>query len=123
MAGLAARALARVGRDVTLRNFSSTSEDDYGPNRDSTTETTVKGRVDRRTPTEDDIDRTALAQGEVANIVDVYLDAADSAVQNITAGGGELASEVDVDGETLYVLVADDQDNGLIRATCVRESI
>lgn len=115
------RALDRHGRDVTLRNYNSSSEDDYGEVWSETADSphTVTARVDRsRAPTPD---RDARQEGEVSADVEVYIKDDTTAASNLRDGGGKGATEIDVDGETYVVLRSNDQDNGLLELTCERE--
>lgn len=110
---VARRALERAGRDVTLRNYSKTGEDDYGENYSSSTQT-VTARVVRSSvanPQRDAFGADTDADAEI------YVS---DQINGITDGGGDGASEVDVDGQTYVVVQLDDQDNGQYCLLCVR---
>jgi len=104
--------LERHGRDVTITRFSFETENEYGDAQKTEHEEIVTARVDR------------LNQGEVVHgpdgedhTVDVDFFVKDS----VTVDDEAPVSEFTVDGKTYSVLVADDQDGGLIRARCQRE--
>lgn len=110
------RALDRHGQSVDLKTFSKTGEDDHGPEYDDST-TAVTARVDRSAranPNRDAFGADVEADAEVF---------VKDTVTGIRDGGGDGASEIDIDQDgdfELAVLVADDQDNGLIRLFCTR---
>jgi len=114
------RALDRVGRTVTIRNYVET-----GTDRPEYSETTgspydVSARVDYKSTPSQVID----AHGSDVDIdVDVWIqENAAGGVSEITDGAGQGASEIDVDGETMIVMLVDVQDNGLVRLASVRET-
>lgn len=117
----ARRALDRVGRDVTLRNY----ERSESGGRESWSATassphTITARVDRtQSPT---TDRSLRETGEPEADVSVYIRDDASGASNIRDGGGEGASEIDVDGVTYAVIQRDVQDNGLYALECERVS-
>lgn len=113
------RAIDRLGRDVTLQNYSKTGEDDYGEDWSADSPQTIKARVAKASgfPLVE-TDRRMIEQGEVNTPTEVYIK---DSVTGIRDGGGEGASEIEVDGETLVVLQIDDNDRGVIRLICERE--
>lgn len=114
------RALDRHGQAVDLTNYEDTGEDNFGENWDPTADSpkTVTARVDRQTRPRPDRDFREVADIDTAAAIYVK-----DSVTGIRDGGGEGATEVDVDqdGDPEYrVLEADDQDNGLVRLNCER---
>jgi len=106
------RMLERHGRDVTITRFSFGAENEHGDAERIEESETVTARVDR------------LNQGEVVHgpdgedhTVDVDFFVRDSVIVDDEAP----VSEFTVDDKTYSVLVADNQDAGLIRVRCQRK--
>ena len=104
--------LERHGRDVTITRFSFGAENEYGDAERIETSETVVARIDR------------LNQGEVVrgpdgedHTVDVDFFVKDS----VSVDDTPPVSEFTADGKVYSVLVADNQDSGLIRARCRRK--
>jgi hypothetical protein len=113
------RAIDRIGRTVVIRNYTNS-----GTDRPDWSETTgspynVKARVDYGSTPQ----QIADAYSTEADIdVDVWIKEDAISTSEITDGAGQGATEVDVDGETLIVMLKDVQDNDLIRLACVKET-
>lgn len=116
----ARRALKRAGRSVTIRNYTQNGTERPDWNQTSGSPYTVKARVDyRSTPRQVSDEFGASPDIDV----DVWIDeTAAGGVSEIRDGGGQGASEIDVDEITLVVILKDVQDNGLMRLSCVRET-
>lgn len=116
----ARRAIDRHGRDVTLRNYESSSETDYGEEWSETSGSphTIKALVERRRELR--TNRTAEQSGQIESEVAIYVKDDTTAATNLRDGGGRGATQIDVDGETYLVIRSDDQDNGLLLLHCRR---
>jgi len=119
VSGAAERALERIGRNVTIRNYVQVGNERPSWDLTSGSPYTVKARVDYSTSP------LQVSDAQTTNVdidVDVFiLETAAGGVSEIRDGGGQGATEVDVDGVTMVAMLKDVQDNGLIRLACVRE--
>lgn len=108
-------------QEITLRNYETTGEDDYGENWQQTSDSpwTIDAHVER--PTQPRADRDAHQVGDTDADARVFIASNHDAVANIRDGGGEGATEIDADGVTYYVLQTDDQHNGQVRLDCERD--
>lgn len=111
------RALDRHGQAVTHRTYTQSGSDDYGdPTSEGESTETVTGRVvHSRTP------QTARSAGGDEVDVDVSIIVSDEVtIGDIDEGSGR-PDEFTADGVDYVVLVAEDQDNGLITCRCARK--
>lgn len=118
---VARRAIDRVGRDVTLRNFTTSTSG----GRESVSETnnsphTITARIERATSASPD--RGIRETGEPQADATVYIADDASGTSSLRDGGGEAASEIGADGETYIVIQSDGQDNGVLALECERQS-
>lgn len=109
------RMIDKIGRPLTHVYYTQDGEDNYGEVWEPNTET-IPGRINRS--------GTVMQQrSEHSASVDVdasiYVKADDA--QNVSDGGGDGASEFEIDGRTYVVLQKDNQDTGLVRLDCDRE--
>lgn len=112
MKGNVNRLIDKVGRDLSHTYFEKVGEDDYGENYEQYSET-ITGRITRAGTIQQE-----RSQHSAAIDVDstIYIKTDDAA--NVNDGGGDGASEFDVDGNTYIVLQSANQDNGLTRLDC-----
>lgn len=139
------RQLRRHARDVDLYVYERVGEDDYGENYTETDDSpiTVSGRVDIGGGGTSSVDRDARA-ASVDSEADIFIrpttatgyafvyngntyGGADGGTYEgteveLTDGGGDGATEVEVDGTRYVAVVIDDQDNGLLRLGCTRQT-
>lgn len=111
------RELERHGQQVNVVLKTQTDVGEYGETFDETVET-VAARV--TSSTEMTPSRSHREAGDISTDIDVFV--ADT-ISGVTDGGGEGATEVDLDrsGDPRYVvLLLHNQDNGLLRLGCER---
>lgn len=112
MKGNVNRLIDKIGRNLTHTYFEKVGEDDYGEIYDEHTET-IPGRITRAGTIQQE-----RSQHSAAIDVDstIYIKTDDAA--NVNDGGGDGASEFDVDENKYIVLQSVNQDNGLTRLDC-----
>lgn len=120
MKGAIRNAMKKVGRSVTVKNYTRTGEDDYGPDYDLANPTThedVDAIVDPIQQPTGEADAFGVDVGVTRKIQ--LLEGTD-ATDSLRDGGGDGASRITIDGSEWIVLLAENTGNGIIEITASR---